>query len=222
MLFLKTETLATLIKVCLICFSLPLSQCRGQAYDGASNMSSRISGVAARIQSKEPSAIYVHCLAHCTNLCLQTVGKQTTLIRGALLFVQEVSQLIWFSAKRSSLFEAMQANISPGATALKPLCPTRWTVRTAAIDAALKNYTVLHKALAEINEDGRDEYALKAGGHLNLMEKFSTFFDLHLSHLVFSAIEQLSIQAKDTTLRDAVSASALAIPQPYMQECRTL
>ena len=42
---------------------------------------------------------------------------------------------------------------------------------------------------------------------------FSTFFGFKLSHLVFSAIEQLSIslQGKDTTMQEAVAAADLAI-----------
>ena len=95
-----SSTLVTAIKDCLIRLTLPIGQCRGQAYDGASNMSGRIQGVAARIQNDEPSAIYVHCLAHCTNLCLQTVGRQCPPIRDALELVMEVSQLIRFSPKR--------------------------------------------------------------------------------------------------------------------------
>ena len=103
--------------------------------------------------------------------------------------------------------------MSPGAAKLKPLCPTRWTVRTAAIDSVLKNYSVLKSALLEIHEQGRDEYSLKAGGFLAAMEKFSTFFGLHLSYLIFSSTEQLSIalQGKDTTLQEAVSASSMTI-----------
>ena len=66
-----THLSTTLIKDCLVKFALPLVQCRGQAYDGASNMSGHINEVAAQIQKEEPSALYVHCLAHCTNLCLQ-------------------------------------------------------------------------------------------------------------------------------------------------------
>ena len=84
-------------------FCLPIGQCRGQAYDGASNMLGHINGVAACIQKDEPSAIYVHCLAHCTNLCLQTVGRQVAPVRDALELVREVSQLIRFSPKRSTL-----------------------------------------------------------------------------------------------------------------------
>lgn len=54
---------------------------------------------------------------------------------------------------------------------------------------------------------------MKAGGYLVSMEKFSTFFGLKHSHLVFSRIEQLSIslQGKDTPTQEAVSAADLAI-----------
>ena len=94
-----SATLTSLIKDCLVRCVLLLSQCRGQAYDGASNMSGHISGVAARIQEIEPTAVYVHCLAHSTNLCLQTVGRKITAIREALDLTMELAQFIHFSPK---------------------------------------------------------------------------------------------------------------------------
>ena len=129
-------------------------------------MSWHLTGVAARIQEAEPTPIYVHCLAHSTNLCLQAVGRQSLPIREALDLTMEVSQLIRFSPKCCSLLESRQGQVSPGAPSLKPLCPTRWTVHTRAIEAIVKNYEVLIKALTEIHESGRDEYALKAGEYL--------------------------------------------------------
>lgn len=42
----------------------------GQAYDGASVMSGKHTGVQARIKSEAPLAFYVHCNAHCLNLVL--------------------------------------------------------------------------------------------------------------------------------------------------------
>ena len=48
-----------------------------------------------------------------------------------------LGQLIRFSPKRSSLFETLQQQFSPGAPSLKTLCPTRWTVRTGANEAVL-------------------------------------------------------------------------------------
>ena len=41
------------------------SKMHGQAYDGASNMSGKISGAAAGIQSQYPLALYTHCASHC-------------------------------------------------------------------------------------------------------------------------------------------------------------
>ena len=125
----RALTLTNAIKDCLVRFSLPVGQCRGQAYDGASNMSGYLSGVATRIQNDVPSAVYVHCLAHCTNLCLQSVGRQCSSVRDSLDLVMELSQLIRFSPKRSSLFQNLQDQLATSAPSLKPLCPTRWTVR---------------------------------------------------------------------------------------------
>jgi len=175
-------------------------------------MSGHVSGVATCIQEIEPTAVFVHRLAHCTNLCLQSLGKQSLCVREALDLVMELSQLIRFSPKRSSLFEALQAQVSPGAPTLKPLCPTRWTVRTKAIEAVLTNYGLLQEAL-EVIQQGKDEYALKAMGFLNSMDKFSTYFGLKLSYRIFSATEQLSItlQGVNTTIQEAVQASKLAL-----------
>lgn len=43
---------------------------RGQAYDGAGAMSGLSKGVAARITSKYPKALYTHCASHHLNLCV--------------------------------------------------------------------------------------------------------------------------------------------------------
>ena len=208
-----SNTFTCALKDSLIRLCLPISQCRGQAYDGASNMSGHSNGVAAQIQKEFPSALYVHCLAHCTNLCLQSVGRQCIPVRDALDLVIELSQLIRYSPKRSTLFETLQSQLSPQSPSLKPLCPSRWTVRTAAINSVISNYTVVCEALAEINSTTHDEYGRKAGGFLAQMEKFSTFLGLKLSHLIFSGAEQLSItlQGKDTTVQESINAADLAV-----------
>ena len=87
----------------------------------------------------------------------------------------------------------MQLQLSPGAPTLKPHCPTRRTVRTEALASVLQNYEVLCSTLEEIHSSGTDEYAIKAADFISLMEKFNIFFGLKLSHLIFSAIEMLSI-----------------------------
>ncbi len=95
---------------------------------------------------------------------------------------------------------------------LRPLCPTRWTVRTDAIGAILSNYSTLCTVQEEVNSTGRDEYAMKAGGMLRMLETFATFFGLKLCFMVFSSTEQLSctLQSKDTTIQEAKGAAMLA------------
>lgn len=100
-----------------------------------------------------------------------------------------------------------QANDSYNTVSLKPLSQTRWTARTAAIEAILKDYEVLLETLEEIHANTRDEYGLKAGGLLQSLEKFSTLFGLRLSHRLFSAAElSLTLQKKEIALQDAITA----------------
>ena len=53
-----SETLTILVKDAMCRYSLSLSDCRGQAYDGAANLSGRLSGVQARISREYPKALY--------------------------------------------------------------------------------------------------------------------------------------------------------------------
>lgn len=208
-----SDTLTSTIKDSLIRLCLPISQCHGQAYDGASTMSGHLNNVASQIEADVPAAIFFHCFAHCMNLCLQTVGRRCAPIRDALDLVMEITQLIQYSPKRSTLFSNLQRQLTSGSKTLKPLCPTRWTVRTSAISAVLSNYSVLCVALEKINVETSDDYGRKAGGFLAIMEKFSTFFSLKLSHLIFSGTEQLSLthQYKDITIQEATMAAEVAV-----------
>ena len=216
-----SETLySTLRDVCVRCM-LPFEKLRGQAYDGASNMSGHIRGVAARVKREQKAALYVHYLAHSLNLCLQDAARVCTPIRDCLHLVMGLVQLIKWSPKRSTLFEKLKHEMTPGTHDLRPLCPTRWTVRTGAINGVLANYSTLCRTLDEISASGRDEYAMKASGYLQQMEKFSTFFGLKLGYLVFSVTERLSciLQGKDTTIQEAVEAAKLT--ESYLRRLRS-
>ena len=48
--------------------NLDLSKLCGQAYDGTGNMAGKKKGVAARIATQYPLALYMHCASHCLNL----------------------------------------------------------------------------------------------------------------------------------------------------------
>ena len=212
----KSRTIFDAIKDILIRCSLPLSQCRGQAFDGAANMSGIRNGVQALVKSEASQALYVHCLAHNLNLCLKDVTKTCDLVRNVMSFIYDLVQLIKFSPKRLSLFDTLRKEVvvNSGDTSVTPslrmLCPTRWTVRHTSIDSIIRNYQILQTALEEIHH-GHDEYAAKASGLMARMEQFDTYFALKLAHLVFSAAEQLSInmQAKDITIQEAINGAKL-------------
>ena len=206
------DTITTVLKDILVRCALPLSFCRGQAYDGASNMQGIRRGVATQIRKECPAALPVHCFAHSLNLCLQDAGRQITLLRDALDIVREIAQLIRLSPKRSHLFNEKLAQSDCSGVSIKPLCQTRWTARTGAIEAVLKDYSILMDAMEDINLSTHDEYGLKAKGILTAMEKFDTLFVLKLGHLLFGAAEEVSkcLQGKDTSLQEALSAVNLA------------
>ena len=205
-------TLTIAIKDVLIRCALPLTQCRGQSYDGASNMMGHLHGVATQIQTEETTAISVHCLAHSLNLCLQDAAKKCVPVRNALDIVMEISKLIRYSPKRTLVFEQCKQDMSIPGTSLRPLCPTRWTVRTAAIDAVLRNYPALLETLETISSESHDDYGRRANGILAQLERFDTYFGLKLSHLVFSETEQTSIalQGKSTTVQEALMGAGMA------------
>ena len=215
------ETICSVIKDILLRCSIPLSLCRGQAYDGAAVMKGIRSGVSTRIRNDVPQALPVHCLAHCLNLCLQDAGKQINLLRDAIQLVREIVQLINCSPKRRHLFtEYLLAESDKPSGGLKPLCPTRWTVRAAAMEAVIMQYSVIMETLEDVHHNTRDEYGLKAGGLLAALEKFETFFSLKLGCLLFGCSENTSkvLQAKDITMQEAVKA--ISVTQSFYKRQR--
>ena len=205
-------TLAYTIKDTLLRMNLQLTQCRGQAYDGAANMAGRLNGVAMRLQSEQNSILFVHCMAHCLNLCLQDCAHNCSCVRTALGVTSDLANFIRASPKRLALFNKLKNEMSFDTPGLKPLCPTRWTVRTGTLEAVIKNYAVIIAELEIIAMESYGEPSRKATGLLALMEKFTTFFGLKLSFLVFSATEQLSrtLQRSDITAQESSLAANAA------------
>ncbi len=148
------------------------------AYDGAANMQGKHSGMAARFLAENPAAVPVHCFSHSLNLCLLGIGRNIVCLRDALDVVREIGKLIRFSPKRLHLFSSIKEVKEEGTVSLKLLSTTRWTARTAAIDAILKDYNVLLEILEEIHDTTKDEYGLKEFGLMQLLEKFDTLFGL--------------------------------------------
>ena len=156
----------------------------------------------------------MYCLAHSLNLCLQDVSRISTHIDEALDLVNELAKFVKLLPKCHHLFETIKAQVSPETGNLQPLCPTRWTVRTAAIESIITNYSILFKLLDEIHESSWDEFSVKAGGLLTHLEKFGTYFfvlSYHSWYLVPLNNYHEHYRVKDTTIQEAKSAALLTI-----------
>ena len=107
----------------------------------------------------------MHCLAHCVNLCLQEVARKVCCIKEGLNFAMEVIQLIKLSPKRQAVFESIQSQQDSPNSSIRSLCPTRWTMRTGAMQAIVMNYETLQSTM-EVSSHGTDECSRRAGGVL--------------------------------------------------------
>ena len=81
-------------------------------------------------------------------------------------------------------------------------------MHTAALDGVIKNYALFGSELELINQDSCGEPSRKASGLLASMKKFSTYYGLKLSYLVFSATKKLSrtLQSSNISAQEAYIA----------------
>ena len=155
---------------------------------------------------------YVHCLAHSVNLCLQECARQSKPVSDALTLVNDLYNFIQLSPKCLTLFNKLKTELTPENPTIKPLCPTRWTVRTPAINFIIKNYAVLLQKLETIRDEFTGEASSKALGLLTLLGKFNIYFGLKVAYLVFVSTEQLAItlQAKNINAQICIKSGHAA------------
>ena len=86
--------------------SLDPSNIGGQAYDGASIMSSGKEEVKAKIQDISPLALYTHCYFHCLNLSIAATCKLSE-VRNLRGLINEAYMYLFLnnSPKQQKLFE---------------------------------------------------------------------------------------------------------------------
>ena len=84
--------------------NLNITQCRGQCYDGSSNMAGSKNGVKEQILRKELQALFIHCYGHVLALVLQIATiKHIPHLRSNMDTVFEISKLLQYSPKHMSL-----------------------------------------------------------------------------------------------------------------------
>jgi hypothetical protein len=109
MAIIDSPSLLAAIKDMLLRMNLQLCHCRGQCYDGASNMSGSRNGVAAQITREENRALYLHCFTHSLNLAVSDTVKNSIVCREALETAFEVTKLVKYSPKREAAFDRIKS-----------------------------------------------------------------------------------------------------------------
>ena len=142
--------------------NVPVTNMRGQGYDGASNMSSSTSGVQARINEEAPLATYVHCNGHCLNL---VISKSCALpqVRNVIERLKNCCLFFLKSPKRSGLLELIVKHNIVNVTKRQPLldlCKTRWAERHTAYQHFYQAFVFIVEALEMI---GLKRYVPKYG-----------------------------------------------------------
>ena len=194
-------------------FGLDISNIRGQGYDGASVMAGSQSGVAKRISDIESRALFVHCSGHCMSLAVQDAARSIALVRDTIEFVKDIVNFMRASPLRMRTFELIKRDTdSNSETSLRPLCPTRWTVRARSIQSVIDNYAALMQALDEVSQSSPDESSAKANGFLKRLECFDTYVGLRLSLPVLEQAEICNniLQSSAISLADAKRAASTA------------
>ena len=197
---LKTgEAIFQMIKSALDEFLLNFSQVKGQNYDGAYNMSGSKKGVSALVQEVEPRAIYIHCNAHSLNLGVSDAIKGSKknpgskVLRDALDNSNEVIKLIKLSPKREAILSRIKDEADDSNVGINTFCPTRWTVKAAALNSIIVNYKHLIETFEESKSDTDDtELKARLNGVIAMMQKFEYYFGIELGLKILRHTDNLS------------------------------
>ena len=188
-----SETLVNSLKDVLLRMGLSVQNCRGQCYDGASNMVGCKSGVATQIQNKEPRAILTHCYGHSLQLAVGDMVREVRNLRDALDTTSEISKLLKYPPKRDRMFKKLKAELAPETPGFRVLCPTRWTVRAASLQSVIDNWIPLQELWDESLETNLEsEVKSRVIGVKHQMGTFDYYFGVSLGAQILRISDNLS------------------------------
>ena len=88
------NTNVKVLKDVLLRLNLKLSRCRGQCYDGGSNMAGSRNGVKSQLLKEEPRALFMHCYGHALSLSIADSVKLIPLLASTMDTTHEISKML--------------------------------------------------------------------------------------------------------------------------------
>lgn len=179
------DTIVAVLQDTLLRLNLQLCRCRGQCYDGGSNMAGSKNEVKAQILKQEPRALFTHCYGHALSLSVADTIKGIQCLGS--------SKLLQYSPKRSAIFKDIKAEISPNTVGFCVFCPTRWTVCNETFLNILDNYNALLELWETILTSQPDsETRACVNGIESQMKTFNFYFGASLRHKALGHTDNLS------------------------------
>ncbi|XP_066910497.1 zinc finger MYM-type protein 1-like [Clytia hemisphaerica] len=195
----KSDVIVRVIKDILLRLNLSLENCRGQTYDGASNMMGRKSGVSTQILAEQPKAVAIHCEGHSLSLSIKSLTSECDTLKDTLSVVKEICVLVKYSPKRENLLGNIHESIEKSGEDFEPmkkltkLSTTRWTVRAECMKRIIDNYESLLLLWDECLKEKLDqETKARIIGCKSQMRSFNFYFGLTLSHTLYNMTDNLS------------------------------
>ncbi|KAB0790441.1 hypothetical protein PPYR_15163, partial [Photinus pyralis] len=171
----KSENLAEAVLKVLSTNSIDITDCRGQSYDNASNMSGAYTGLQARIKERNPKAHYVPCAAHSLNL----VGTSAaSCCQEACSFFNLVQNVYNFFSGSTQRWEQLLSFMESGSKTVKSLSKTRWSSREESCVSLSENWEGVIKTLTHISNNTCEKPLARneASGLLNQLNRLETVF----------------------------------------------
>lgn len=201
-----SENLFTVLETLLQELNLNINFVRSQAFDGASNMSGRLTGLQARVKAQNELAYYVHCCAHKLNLVLADACSSVTEVTIFFGNIEKIYTFITSSQPRLVMFEKVQAEL--GLTkVLQRICETRWYCKHSAVQSIKHNFPALLIVLERIQTtDQKPTTVAEARGLLSYISTFEFILLLEIWEDVLGNTFCLSNYLQSQTM-DVLTAS---------------
>lgn len=200
-----------------------ISNCRGQSYDNASNMSGKYKGVQALIRSKNPLADYIPCVAHSLNLVGKCAAESCSQANSFFDFVQSLYVFFSRSTHRWSILVTAMSTADAHVPVLKQLSETRWSARADATSALLKGFTEIRLALCTMRDavDEKMEVRKEAEGLARRMDTLELGIMTSLWAAVMERFNKTSMFLQGAQLDLNTAVKLLTSLVDYVQSIRS-
>ena len=133
-----------------------------------------------------------------------------------------LAKVFKYSAKKKSMLLKLKADLLPETMGIRPLCPTRWTVRAESLRSIILNYSVIHSVLEKIFKEysGNSEATSQARGIMITMERFSFIFGVVVEEKLFSITDMLSKAVQKKTICTMEAKRLAAVTLSSLKELR--